>query len=462
MSSSVFYRFKSQKDFTRLSFDSPLGISVFDLKRDIITREKLGNGQDFDLRISNADSNQEYSDDAETVQKGTSIIVQRKPPSRGPGKGSAARYVTGNPIHIQARQEFSKQQPAPIAASKPAADTPSGTSEEDAIKRMFQATDSNWADAQDKMAMSKPIFRPGAKVTTGPVPDRPPPAGYLCYRCGQKGHWIQACPTNGDETFDNRVRIKRTTGIPRSQLQKIENIDGVDPANVMINAEGESVMFVPDSKSWESYKEIQEHNKDEELPADHELACAICHKLLKAPHKTPCCSKLCCEDCITGALLESDFVCPLCGTSDVLLDKLVPDEEAADKVKAYKADKAAEGASPAEESTAGQKRPLEDESEAKPATTDLSSFPQFQIPGMPPMPMLPGMPPMPMPMPMPMMPGLPMMPGMPPMPMMPGMPPMDPVMFAQMMGIAMPPEMMQMMQQQNGSGDSRNKRQRQN
>ncbi|ORY84215.1 DWNN domain-domain-containing protein [Protomyces lactucae-debilis] len=447
MSSSVFYRFKSQKDFTRLSFDSPLGIGVFDLKRDIITREKLGNGEDFDLRISNADSKQEYADDAETVPKGTSIIVQRQPPARGPRKGTAQRYVTGNPIHIQSRQEFSNVTgPTPTPRTATATPVSTGNAEEDAIKAMFAATDNNWAETQDKMALSKPVFRAGGtgKFPPAAVPDRPPPQGYICYRCGLKGHWIQACPTLGDENFENRVRIRRTTGIPRSQLQKVENIDDVDPASVMVNAEGETVMFVPDSKSWESYKEIQEQNKDESLPADHELACAICHKLLKSPHKTPCCSKVCCEDCITGALLESDFVCPLCGTADILLDKLIVDEEMAGKVKAYKESKQGEsGTSNSDDNAvAGQKRALEgdDEQGGTSSETGPAAFGQFELPGMPPMPMLPGMPQMPMP-------GMPMMPGMPPMPMMPGMPPMDPMMFAQMMGMPFPPDMMAMMQQ---------------
>ena len=54
------------------------------------------------------------------------------------------------------------------------------------------------------------------------VPDHEPPNGYICYRCGNKGHWIQLCPTNDDPDFDNRPRVKRTTGIPRSFLQKVD------------------------------------------------------------------------------------------------------------------------------------------------------------------------------------------------------------------------------------------------
>ncbi|POW03633.1 hypothetical protein PSTT_10932 [Puccinia striiformis] len=46
----------------------------------------------------------------------------------------------------------------------------------------------------------------------------PPPQGYICYRCGSKGHWINVCPTNDNPDFEGRPRIKRTTGIPKMQL----------------------------------------------------------------------------------------------------------------------------------------------------------------------------------------------------------------------------------------------------
>jgi protein MPE1 len=58
------------------------------------------------------------------------------------------------------------------------------------------------------------------------------------------------------------------------------------------------------------------------------------------PTKTPCCQRTYCNDCISNALIESDFVCPGCSTEGVLLDNLTPDEEAASKIKAYEAEKA--------------------------------------------------------------------------------------------------------------------------
>ena len=57
MSSSVYFRFKSQKEPSRVAFDGT-GISVFELKREIITLNKLGDGTDFELVVSSEDTNE--------------------------------------------------------------------------------------------------------------------------------------------------------------------------------------------------------------------------------------------------------------------------------------------------------------------------------------------------------------------------------------------------------------------
>jgi protein MPE1 len=60
MASSVFFKFKSQKEPTRVEFDGT-GISVFELKRDIIIKSGLGDGKDFDLAIFSDDGEGERS-----------------------------------------------------------------------------------------------------------------------------------------------------------------------------------------------------------------------------------------------------------------------------------------------------------------------------------------------------------------------------------------------------------------
>ncbi|PLW28357.1 hypothetical protein PCANC_23995 [Puccinia coronata f. sp. avenae] len=90
---------------------------------------------------------------------------------------------------------------------------------------------------------------PNSNGNTGqhqPHSPAPPPQGYICYRCGQKGHWIHACPTNDNPDFEGRPRIKRTTaGIPKSFLQKVKSGKPVDGQNVMVTSNGSFVIAKP-------------------------------------------------------------------------------------------------------------------------------------------------------------------------------------------------------------------------
>ena len=71
MSSTIYYKFRSQKDTFRVGFDGT-GITVFDLKREIINDNKLGDGTDFQLKIYNPDTLEEYEDDTTVI--GLSLI----------------------------------------------------------------------------------------------------------------------------------------------------------------------------------------------------------------------------------------------------------------------------------------------------------------------------------------------------------------------------------------------------
>lgn len=63
-----------------------------------------------------------------------------------------------------------------------------------------------------------------------------------------QGHWIHDCPTNNDREFDNKPRIKRTTGIPRSFLKTVEHPNSGQLAQgVMVTPEGGYVIAQPDS-----------------------------------------------------------------------------------------------------------------------------------------------------------------------------------------------------------------------
>jgi len=206
-----------------------------------------------------------------------------------------------------------------------------------------------WAKRKQEMAndIAVPLKR-GGPAHGKDIPDKPPPPGYVCYRCGEKGHWIQACPTNDDPNYVNRPRIKRTTGIPKSMLRKIDKpviLDGEDgalPAGVMVNAEGDWVIAKADAKTWEQLQAkvqksaaAQEEAKQgsKELQ-EWGLECTLDRRLYTAPVKTPCCGTTYWHDCIDNYLLDNDLVCPNC-KEEVLVEDLKSDEEMVAKIKAY-------------------------------------------------------------------------------------------------------------------------------
>ncbi|KIW93316.1 uncharacterized protein Z519_05921 [Cladophialophora bantiana CBS 173.52] len=349
MASYVYFKFKSQKEPQRVTIDGP-HTDVWNLKREIINISRLGDGTDFDLKIYKENSNEEYTDDTEIIPKDSTVLARRLPAS-APGKGRAARYVSGKP-------PISAKSTATSAAVKPrkTVDMAKAMTEQEKLQAMLQVTDAQWQQKQEEMSHETRVPMQGKPFSKkANIPEGEPPHGYICYRCGKKGHWIQACPTNDDASYDNKNRIKRTTGIPRSMLKKIDqaDIDKLDDAqrqNLMVNAEGEYVFAQADEKAWRKHLEQvkaaeaaqkKEQIGDKELQ-DRGLECSIDKRLFVDPMKTPCCGKTYCHVCIENALLENDLTCPGCETENISLERLEPDEEMKNKIKEYEAEKTAE------------------------------------------------------------------------------------------------------------------------
>ncbi|KAJ5102861.1 RING finger protein [Penicillium argentinense] len=369
MSSSVHFKFKSQKEPSRVTFDGT-GISVFELKREIISQSRLGDGTDFELSIYNEDTGEEYDDDTTIIPRSTSVIARRLPAAR-PGKGGAARYVSGKmPVNARnaSRTEPSTARVAPGAAyavNNNVLELNNAQTEEEKINALFNLQASQWKEQQQEMANATPVPFGRGRGKPVNVPDHPPPPVTCAIAVGKKsslqsttGHWIQACPTNNDPKFDGKYRVKRSTGIPRSLQTKVEKPESLAPdgssddsrnTGVMVNADGDFVIAKPDKAAWELYQEkakasaaaAAEAAAAEESKAlqARGLECPIDKRMFLEPTKTPCCQRTYCNDCISNALIESDFVCPGCSTEGVLLDNLVPDEEAVAKIKIYEAEK---------------------------------------------------------------------------------------------------------------------------
>jgi protein MPE1 len=148
------------------------GISVFELKRDIIIKSGLGDGTEFDLAIYNEDGNEgehhiersnqrdhaniatEYDDDTTIIPRSTSVIARRLPPLK-PGAGRAARYMSGK-MPVSMKNSSRKEQSSKAAAKPTTTAVPtqmnSAMTEEQRMAAMFQAQSEQWTAQQEEMA----------------------------------------------------------------------------------------------------------------------------------------------------------------------------------------------------------------------------------------------------------------------------------------------------------------------
>jgi protein MPE1 len=385
MSSSIFFRFKSRKDALQINFDGA-SLSVFEVKREIMSIARLGDGKEFDLDIYTSDSNESkfiecdflttsrnltysivYDDDTTEIPRSTTVIVRRQPAQR-PGAGRAARYVTGQmPIHAKNARRIEPSARANGVTMNGGPGDGKAMTEEERLQAVMSASNIQ-LKADLEMSAGKPVMRNNF-AKAAPVPDKPLPSSYVCHRCGEKGHWIQACPTNTDPNYDGKHKFKRTTGIPRSMLEVVEKPEGVgedgkiDPSKLdkglMYTADGEWVRARPDQAAWQKFQDQQNatnEKKKEAAQGDEELRergleCPIDKRPFADPVKTPCCGRTYCRNCIENAVLDADLTCPNCG-EQVLLDNLEIDSEAVTKLAEFEAEKKNEKNVPKEEEAA--------------------------------------------------------------------------------------------------------------
>ncbi|KAG2176618.1 hypothetical protein INT44_007282 [Umbelopsis vinacea] len=280
--------------------------------------------------------------------------------SGAPNNGPAERFGSGRSNVFDARQQRMQQhqssqaQPMPADQQQSYADSaPEDDSEEAKIKAMFQQTTDQWGQMQEKMAEQQYIpymgrgggadwrggrggrggsrggFTPGTGRGQDPnnanMPQRAPPPNYICFRCGEKGHFINNCPTNGDKEFDKHPRIKRTTGIPRSFLKVIEQPKTVvqsGTGGVMVTPGGDLVVAEADSVSWQQYQAKSSTlgsnlNADlgdliDTIPVPDDLQCPICLGIFKEAVITQCCGTSYCDECIRSYMLLNDLKCQDC------------------------------------------------------------------------------------------------------------------------------------------------------
>ncbi|KAM0680703.1 Protein mpe1 [Glugoides intestinalis] len=167
------------------------------------------------------------------------------------------------------------------------------------------------------------ILRERKSTTSGSVSARKlfrePPENYVCFRCGNKGHFIQHCPTNNDKSFDI-LKIRKPSGIPKDFLVKVAG-DLEGGSSKLVTEEG-FVMANPQTQEWK--RQGEQYSGSREVPKD--LQCHICGGLFRDPVITNC-GHVYCDSCMV-----LDSRCEVCGKQ---VNRMNFDDATAEKVKSY-------------------------------------------------------------------------------------------------------------------------------
>ncbi|XP_039016661.1 E3 ubiquitin ligase PQT3-like isoform X2 [Hibiscus syriacus] len=350
---AVYYKFKSARDFDSIAMDAPF-ISVGTLKEKIFESKHLGRGTDFDLVVTNAQTNEEYLDEATVIPKNTSVLIRRVPgrprmpivAAQEPKVGNHTENVQPEKINFLDAESSAPKYPEetewdefgndlysvpdtmPVLSSNPvhnAAPT-NKADEDDKIKALIDTPALDW------QCQSVDGFGPGRGFGRGMggrmggrgfgLERKTPPQGYVCHRCKVPGHFIQHCPTNGDPNYDIK-RVKPPTGIPKSMLMATPDGSYALPSGAVAVLKPNEAAFEKEIEGLPSTRSVGD------LPP--EFHCPLCKEVMKdAVLTSKCCFTSFCDKCIRDHII-SKLVC-VCGASNILADDLLPNKTLRDTI----------------------------------------------------------------------------------------------------------------------------------
>ncbi|KAK6778764.1 hypothetical protein RDI58_025482 [Solanum bulbocastanum] len=363
---SVYFKFKSAKDYDSIPIDGHF-ITVGNLKEKIFESKHLGRGTDFDLVVTNAQSNEEYLDEDTLIPKNTSVLIRRVPgrprmpivtaPLTEPdepqveyrseeaqavrsnfvgGESSATKYPEDLEWDEFGNDLYAIPEALPVQSSNQVQDAPppSKVDEESKIKALIDTPALDWqSQPSDGFGAGRGYGRgQGGRMMGGRggrgfgwgggLERKTPPPGYVCHRCKVPGHFIQHCPTNGDPNFDIR-KVKPPTGIPKSMLMATPDGSYALPS-------GASAVLKPNEAAFEREVEgMPSIRSVGDLPP--ELHCPLCKEVMKdAVLTSKCCFTSFCDKCIRDHII-SKSVC-VCGATNILADDLLPNKTLRDTI----------------------------------------------------------------------------------------------------------------------------------
>ncbi|XP_019446075.1 PREDICTED: uncharacterized protein LOC109349647 isoform X1 [Lupinus angustifolius] len=353
---AVYYKFKSARDYDSIPMDGPF-ISVGTLKEKIFETKHLGRGTDFDLVVTNAQTNEEYLDESMLIPKNTSVLVGRVPgrprlpivteieqklenkmaeiepdnSSLPVANTSAMKYTEDMDWDEFGNDLYSNLDALPVQSSNFIPDAPpTNNADEDLDSKIKAVVDTpalDWQRQGSDFGGGRGFGRGmGGRMGGGRgfgLERKTPPQGYVCHRCKMPGHFIQHCPTNGDPNFDIK-RVKQPTGIPRSMLM-------VNPQGSYAMPNGSVAVLKPNEAAFE--KEIEGMPTSTRSMGDlpPEFHCPLCSDVMKdAVLTSKCCFKSFCDKCIRDYIISRSMC--VCGAANILADDLLPNKTLRDTI----------------------------------------------------------------------------------------------------------------------------------
>ncbi|KAK1419048.1 hypothetical protein QVD17_28204 [Tagetes erecta] len=359
---AVYYKFKSAKDYDSVSLDGHF-ITLISLKQKIYECKQLHRGTDYDLIVTNAQTNEEYLDEDMLIPKNTSVLVRRIPGQ--PRKPLSAAPVTQQPEPKEVNEQ-EKAQPAKSNVSGAAlsvtnytdgsefdefggdlyeipevvpimsndqphdASAASKDDEDSKIQALIDTPALDWKrQSSDRFGVSRGFGR-GTSGRMGArgfgrgcgFEGKTPPPGYVCHRCKTPGHFIQHCATNGDPSFDIK-RVKPPTGIPKSMLMATTDGSYALPSGAVAVLKPNEAVFEKEVEGMPSTRSVGD------LPP--ELHCPLCKQVMKdAVLTSKCCFTSFCDKCIRDHIIDKSAC--VCGATNVLADDLIPNKTLRDTI----------------------------------------------------------------------------------------------------------------------------------
>ncbi|KAF8392366.1 hypothetical protein HHK36_022708 [Tetracentron sinense] len=341
---AVYYKFKSAKDYDSIPIDGHF-ISVANLKERIFEVKHLGKGTDFDLMVSNAQTNEVRRVPGRPrmtiVTERDEQVVENKVEDAQPAKISlpgADLPVTTFPEDSEwdefGNDLYAIPEALPVQSSyHPLQDAPppNKADEDSKIKALIDTPAFDWQrQTQDGFCSGRGFGRGmggrmmGGRgfVQGGGLERKTPPQGYTCHRCKVPGHFIQHCPTNGDANYDIK-RVKPPTGIPRSMLMATPDGFYALPSGAVAVLKPNEAAFEKEMEGLSSIRSVGD------IPP--ELRCPLCKEVMKdAVLTSKCCFSSFCDKCIRDQIISKSMC--VCGVTNILADDLLPNKTLRDTI----------------------------------------------------------------------------------------------------------------------------------